>query len=171
VVTPCPACYRAFKEFYPILLGRKLRFKVQHITQFYCDLIDKGVLRPAILKPLRMKVMYHNPCEMGRHSGIYEEPKRILKLFTGLDLHHPRFNHNLSACCGGGGLVSSYFPTLASMAAARKLVEEDRVPLDLEAIVTECPQCISNLQQAWVENESMSVKLYNFSKLLNMALK
>jgi Fe-S oxidoreductase len=149
VVTTCPACYRAFNEFYPNLLKEKLPFRVSHITHYYCELVDKGVLKPSMLKPVKMKVMYHDPCELGRRSKIFEEPRRVLNLIPGLILYEPRFTRELSACCGGGGLLSAYFPTLSVMVASRKILEEDRVPSDVQAIVTECPQCVNNLQRAW----------------------
>jgi Fe-S oxidoreductase len=170
VITSCPACYRSFKDFYPNLLKRRLPFDVKHSTQYYWSLIDKGVLKSSKLKPIKMKVMYHEPCELGRHSNIYDEPRNILNVIPGLEVYYPRFNYNLSACCGGGGLVSAYFPTLSSLAAARKLLEEDRIPKDLQGIVTECPQCISNLQQAWIEDQTMNIEFFNFAKLLNRAL-
>jgi heterodisulfide reductase subunit D len=171
VVTTCPACYRAFNEFYPNLLGKKLPFRVSHITQYYCELIDNGVLKPSILKPLKMKVMYHDPCELGRHSKIFEEPRRVLKLIPGLALYEPRFTRELSTCCGGGGLVSAYFPTLSVMVASRKILEEDRVPNDVQAIVTECPQCVNNLQRAWNKDGTpLGIKVYNLAKILNMSL-
>jgi Fe-S oxidoreductase len=170
IVTPCPACYRAFKEFCPELAKSKRSLNVMHITQFYSGLIDRKILNPSDLRPVRIKVMYHDPCELGRHSNIYEEPRRVLNLIPDLDIYDPRYSRNLSACCGGGGLVSAYFPTLATMAAARKILEEDQAPADLQAIVTECPQCISNLQQAWIEGDNPDIKLYNLAKLLNMAL-
>jgi len=170
VVTTCPACYRAFNEFYPSLLGEKLPFRVSHITQHYCELIDLGVLKASMLKPLRMKVMYHDPCELGRHSNIFEEPRRVLKLIPGLTLYEPRFTRRLSACCGGGGLVSAYFPTLSVMVASRKILEEDRIPNDLQAIITECPQCVNNLQRAWNKGTPLGIKVYNLAKVLNMSL-
>jgi Fe-S oxidoreductase len=170
VVTPCPGCFRSFNAFYPDLLKRKTGFKVQHITQFYSDLIDKGIFESEKLREVKKKVMYHDPCELGRHSKIFEEPRRVLRMIPGLSLYEQRLTQNLSACCGGGGLVSAYFPTLSSMAAARKLFEEDQIPKDLEAVVTECPQCIINLRQAWLEEETKSIEVYNFAKLLNIAL-
>ena len=170
VVTPCPACFRAFNEFYPKLLGEKLPFRVLHMTQYYCELLDKGVLKASMLKPVKLNAMYHDPCELGRHSNIFDEPRRILKLIPGLTLYEPRFTRNLSACCGGGGLVSAYFPTLAVMAASRKIEEEDRAPRDLQAIVTECPQCVTNLKQVWNRGEPLGISVYNLAKILNMSL-
>src|SRR3989337_1861530 len=70
VITPCPACYRAFNEFYPKLLGEKLPFRVSHMTQYYCELLDNGVLKSSMLKPVKLNAMYHDPCELGRHSNI-----------------------------------------------------------------------------------------------------
>lgn len=170
VVTPCPACYRAFNTFYPRLIGRKLPFKVSHITQYYNELFKKGVLKASELKPLKIKAMYHDPCELGRHSKVFEEPRTILNLIPGLVLYEPRFTRELSSCCGGGGLVSAYFPTLSVMVANRKILEEDRVPSDLEAIITECPQCINNLKQAWNEEKKLGLKIYNIAKILNMSI-
>jgi len=171
VVTPCPACYRAFNHFYPSLLHLDIPFRVVHLTQFLSSLLDKGVLRSSGLKPLKVKVMYHDPCELGRHSKIYEEPRRILKAIPGLNLYEPRFTRERAACCGGGGLLYAYFPTLSSLVAARKLLDEDRVPRDLEAVVTACPQCIINLRQAWFEGEAPSVKIWDIAQVLNMALR
>ena len=171
VVTPCPACYRAFNHFYPSLLRLNAPFRVVHLTQFLSSLLDKGILKSSGLKPLKVKAMYHDPCELGRHSKIYEEPRRILKAIPGLNLYEPRFTREKAACCGGGGLLYAYFPTLSSLVAARKLMDEDRVPRDLEAAVTACPQCIINLQQAWLEGEAPNVKIWDIVQVLNMALK
>jgi heterodisulfide reductase subunit D len=171
VVATCPACYRAFNEFYPTLLGSKLPFRVMHITQYYCELIDSGVLKPSILKPLKMRVMYHDSCELGRHSKIFEEPRRLFKLIPGLTLYEPRFARESSICCGGGGLVSAYFPTLSVMVASRKILEEDRIPNDVDAIIAECPQCVNNLQRAWNKDGTpLGIKVYNLAKILNMSL-
>jgi heterodisulfide reductase subunit D len=147
VITSCPACYRALNHFYPNFLHLDVPFRVVHLTQFLSGLLDKGVLKSSDMRPLKMKVMYHDPCELGRHSKIYEEPRRILKIIPGLNLYEPRFTREKAACCGGGGLLYAYFPTLSSLVAARKLVDEDRILQDLEGVVTACPQCIINLDR------------------------
>lgn len=171
IVVACPACFRAFNEFYPKLLDKKLPFKVSHITQYYCELIDQGILKKSMLKPLKMKVMYHDSCELGRHSKIFDEPRKALKLIPDLELYEPRFSRELSTCCGGGGLVSAYFPTLSVKIASRKVLDEDRFPNDVQAIVTECPQCVNNLQRAWSKDGTpLGLKVYNIAKMLNMSL-
>jgi len=170
VITPCPACYRTFNHFYPNLLRLDAPFRVVHLTQFLSSLLDKGALKSSGLRPLKVKVMYHDPCELGRHSKIYEEPRQILKAIPGLSFYEPRFTREKAACCGGGGLLYAYFPTLSSLVAARKLMDEDRAPRDLEAVVTACPQCIINLQQAGMVAEAPNVKVYDIAQILNMVL-
>ena len=115
--------------------------------------------------------MYHDPCELGRHSKIFEEPRRVLKLIPNLTLYEPRFTRELSTCCGGGGLVSANFPTLSVSVANRKILDEDQIPKDVEAIITECPQCVNNLQRAWhPDGTPIGIKVYNLAKILNMSL-
>jgi len=172
VVTPCPACYRAFREFYPRLLGRDLPWRVTHTTQFLCGLIDQGALEPSMLRTVRMRALYHDPCELGRHSGVFEEPRRVLRTVPGLTLREPPLSREKAVCCGGGGLLYAYFPSLSSLVAARKLRLEDRIPRGLQAVVTACPQCIVTLRQAWFEGERPpGLKVYDVAQVLNMALR
>ena len=171
VITPCPACYRAFNHYYPNMLFLQVPFRVIHLTQFLSSLIDKGVLRSSEMRPLKMRVMYHDPCELARHSKIYDEPRRILKLIPGLSLYEQRFTREKASCCGGGGLLYTYFPTLSVLATVHKLVNEDRTPRDLEAVITACPQCIINLQKVGIESEAPNFKILDIAQILNIALK
>ena len=70
LVTSCPICYKVFRESY------YLDIEVLHHTQFIKNLIDEGSLK---LNFLRKKVAYHTPCDLGRGSGVYEEPKEVLR--------------------------------------------------------------------------------------------
>ncbi len=172
LITACPACLRAFKEVYGKYLGLRLP-KVLHITQFLVEKVEEGVLTRNRLKPLNLKVMYHDPCELGRGMGIYEEPRRLLSLVPNLRLFEQRFTREASACCGGGGLLPAFFPSLAVMAAARKLTREDQVPEDLDAIVTTCPQCILNMRRGlemWVEGDLEDLQVLSLTQILDMSL-
>lgn len=173
IVTACPACLRAFKEVYEEHFGLSLP-PVLHLTQFLDEKVKEGVLTRDRLRPVKLKVMYHDPCELGRAMGVYEEPRRLLGLVPGLRLFEQRFTREASACCGGGGLLPAFFPSLASMAAARKLTQEDRVPEDLDAVVTTCPQCILNLRKGlemWVEEEGLEdLQVLDLAQILDMAL-
>jgi len=172
IVTPCPACYRMFNQIYPEELGKNLRPEVLHTSQFFLRLMKEGKLAPR--KEVNMKIMYHDPCELGRHSGVYDEPRELISLIPGLDLFKQRYEREKAICCGGGGLLSAFFPSLAAKVATRKLEEEDRVPDDLEAIVTGCPQCISNIRAGirYLKNKQlrMNLKVINMAQLIEMSL-
>ncbi|RLG40135.1 MAG: hypothetical protein DRO05_07095 [Thermoproteota archaeon] len=171
IVTPCPACYRMFKHIYPEELGRNLGPEVLHTSQFFLNLIKEGKL--SLRREVKMKIMYHDPCELGRHSGIYEEPRQILSRIPGLEIFRPRYEREKAVCCGGGGLLSAFSPSLAAKIAARKLQEEDRVPEDLDAIVTGCPQCISNLRAGirfLKSKELREIKVMNIAQLIELSL-
>ncbi len=166
VVTPCPACQRAFKEFYMSKLGLKIKPGVVHVTQFLWGLIKKGKIKPKFKHLEEEKVMYHDPCELGRHMEVYEEPRKIISLIPNVKLYKPKYTKEKSICCGGGGLLASFFPTLSVKIAARKLIIEDEIPKDLKLIVTACPQCILTIRRAVDIFLNREMKVTNVSGLL-----
>ncbi|MZP57017.1 MAG: (Fe-S)-binding protein, partial [Bacteroidales bacterium] len=90
LVTSCPICYKVFRESY------YLEVELMHHTQFIKMLIDEDMLR---LRFLRKKVVYHAPCDLGRGSGIYDEPKDVLRHVA--RLQPTGFDDDDSLCCGG----------------------------------------------------------------------
>ena len=90
LVTSCPICYKVFKESY------YLDVEVLHHTQFIKRLIDEGSVK---MNFLHKKVVYHSPCELGRGSGIYDEPKDVLNHVSRLEKCN--FEDENSLCCGG----------------------------------------------------------------------
>lgn len=144
VVSTCAGCYRVFKDEYPELLGEELPFEVLHSSELLAQLLDEGRLK--FKRDVAMSITYHDPCELGRHSGVYEEPRIILDNIPGLkfiELPHIRRD---CVCCGGGGLVKAVNPGLALKMARRKLDEARDVGAD--AIVSGCPACKMNVLDA-----------------------
>jgi len=128
LVTSCPICYKVFKESY------YLDVEVLHHSQFIKRMIDEGSLK---LRFLRRKVAYHTPCELGRQSGVYEEPKDVLKHVARLQV--TEFEDNNSLCCGGSlgnTRISYHDKNRIARYAAAKLTQGNP-----DMLVTACPLC------------------------------
>ncbi len=135
LVTSCPICYKVFKESY------YLDVEVLHHTQFINMLIEEGSLK---LNFLRKKVAYHTPCDLGRGSGVYDEPKEVLKHVA--RLQKTGFEDENSLCCGGslGNMKISYQKkSRIARDAAAELTKGHP-----DVLATSCPLCKKTLAAA-----------------------
>jgi glycolate oxidase len=141
MITTCAGCYKTFKELYP----KHSHFDVEvlHIVEYLEKLISKGKLK--FQKPYAMKIVYHDPCDLGRHMNIYEPPREILQAIPGLHLLEFKENRNLAKCCGGGGGLKAYNNDLSGEIAYHRALEA--IELGAEIIVSACPSCKSSFQQ------------------------
>jgi len=141
IVTTCPGCYLAWKEEYK-KFDPELSFEILHSTEIIANLLQEGKLR--IGKEYKKKIIFQDPCDLGRHSGVFDAPRTILKSIPGLELIElPRAKVD-AYCCGGGGLCKATYPETA-LAVAKKITKlyKDN---EAEVIVTACPACFDNLQ-------------------------
>nr|MDO8083964.1 heterodisulfide reductase-related iron-sulfur binding cluster [Candidatus Sigynarchaeum springense] len=143
VVTSCAGCFRTWATQYEKKFGFKLPFKVQHLTEYIKDNIKKLAFKPS--KP-RIKVTYHDPCHLGRHGGVYEAPRDVLKRLPGVDLVEMPRNRKNAWCCGAGAGVKSAIKDLALETAKKRITESEQTGATV--IVTTCPFCERNLNDA-----------------------
>ncbi|UCE80483.1 MAG: 4Fe-4S dicluster domain-containing protein [Methanobacteriota archaeon] len=142
VVTACAGCFMTLNHNYQ-LYGGKHGFRLYHMTQFIDMLITDGKLE--LRKPLPSKVAYHDPCHIGRHFGLYEEPRRVLRSFPESSyLELPRNRQN-SQCCGAGGGFKIQFNDRAEDLASLRVKEAAATGADM--LVSACPFCVTNLSQ------------------------
>lgn len=132
LVTGCAGCYTTLRNSYPD------EFEVLSVPEFLAEHISE-----LNLKPLELTVTYHDPCHLGRRHKIYDEPRRVIEEIC--DLKEMKSNRNQSRCCGGGGGVRSGYKDL-SLEMARKRLSD--APVGIDYIVTSCPLCIRNLNDA-----------------------
>jgi len=103
VVTTCPHCFNSIKNDYPQLGGGAgSEYEVIHHTELLDSLIKAGKLTPVT--PVEEKIVYHDPCYLGRYNGVYDPPREILRSIPGVELvEAPERNRERAMCCGGGG--------------------------------------------------------------------
>lgn len=165
VVTTCPSCYHMFSHVYPNLLGLETGdLKVLHASELLADLISSGQLTPGRVD---MSVTYHDPCDLGRKSKIFEPPRRVLEAIPGLELVEMVNNRSESLCCGGGGNVETSSPALAEAMAARRLSQA--LESGAEAIVTACQQCKRTLSSA-ARRQKARLRTYDLVEIVARSL-
>jgi glycolate oxidase len=140
VITPCPGCFRSLSQHYKEF-GVDLDVEVKHILAFLMDLIESGKLR--VKKKLEGKVFYHDPCDLGRHTEIYDEPRELLSFFA--EVHEFPYNREKAHCCGGGGGLQAVDYEISAGIAKDRLMEAVNEGADM--IVTSCPACKNNFSQ------------------------
>ena len=135
LVTSCPICYKVFRESY------YLDVEVLHHSQFIKNLIDEDVVK---LNFLRKRVVYHTPCDLGRGSGVYNEPKDVLKHVSRLE--KTRFEDENSLCCGGS------LANLKIGAPKRNLITKNAAAeltkTNPDILATSCPLCKKTFSSA-----------------------
>jgi heterodisulfide reductase subunit D len=167
VVFTCPGCLRAFRRDYPEM-GLELGFEPLHISEYLQRAIDDGTA--TIQGDMDAVITYHDPCHMGRHLGIYDPPREVLKKIPGLELQEMERNREAALCCGAGGGVKSAYPEWAQQTAEKRLLEASMT--DARFLVTSCPFCLHNLQEslaatAWVSDVDKYVRVMDFAVFLS----
>ncbi len=161
IVASCPACYRALKELYQHEEGLRHDFEVQHLSEFLLPLV------PGRLKPLMEKATWHDPCVLGRHQGIYEEPRQVLRLVPGLELVEMESHHADSLCCGAGGGVFFTRQDVAVRTVESRL--EQAVATGARYLVTSCPNCYVRFRQS-IRKGRRPIRPASLATLINEVL-
>ncbi|MCP4578356.1 MAG: (Fe-S)-binding protein [Deltaproteobacteria bacterium] len=141
IIVSSPHCYHTFVNEYPEFM---VKFEVVHIAQYIDELIKEGRLK--LTGEYSKKVTYHDPCYMGRHNNIYDEPRDVLKGISGLELVEMPDSRQDSLCCGGGGgRIWMDTPKEERFSDIRLVQAKD---VGAEVLVTACPYCITNFEES-----------------------
>jgi len=145
LVTPCAGCFRTFTQLYTeVDEGWPGQLEVLHLIEYLDRLITDGDLPLSKEGRVRM-VAYHDACDLGRHCGVYDAPRRVLSALPGVVLEEFPSARMTAECCGGGGALRA-FDTGTSLDIAGDrlggLVE------GVDMVATGCPSCKGNLRLA-----------------------
>ena len=105
-----------------------------------------GVPQPLVPKEYKKKVAYHDPCYLGRHNEVYDEPREALRKIPGLELIEMSDSKENSLCCGGGG--GRIWMETPKGERFSDLRVEQAVTAGAEVLVTSCPYCITNFEDS-----------------------
>jgi fumarate reductase (CoM/CoB) subunit B len=156
IVTVCAGCGSTLKNDYP---KYGVNLNVVDISEFLAERLNT-----KDMKPLNMRVTYHDPCHLVRGQGISKEPREILKKIKGLEFVEMEIPDQ---CCGAGGGVRAGKPEIAAGLGKKKV---DMVKdLGVDAVVTICPFCEYNIKDSLEKAGITNVKVLNILKLLEMA--
>jgi heterodisulfide reductase subunit D len=163
IVFSCPGCYKTFSTDYPNLLKESLDFELKHISEY---LIEMDQLQFS--KPIKRRVVYHDPCHLGRHLEIFEPPREIINRIPGVELVEMERSKMTSFCCGAGGGVRGAYPDI-SLQIAEKRVEEATATQAM-ILSSACPFCKRNLKDA-VKERKKTIKVHDIVELAARSIK
>ncbi len=164
IVTASPHCMNTLKNEYGEL-GRE----VLHYTQFLLPLIESGALK--LTKELGKKVTYHDPCFLGKHNDIYDEPREMLRRIPGVTFVELDRSRERALCCEGGGGRMWVEAVEERGQRVAEIRVKDAVELGVDYLVTACPFCLMTLEDAVkTSGNEGKIEIVDLAELAAMAL-
>lgn len=161
VIVSSPHCYHTFKNEYPEFM---VNFEVVHMSQYILELIQEGRLELA--GELPETVTFHDPCYLGRHNEVYDEPRELLKQVSGLDLVEMEMNRQGSLCCGGGG-GRIWMDTPQEERFSDIRLHQAKAA-GAKILATACPYCITNFEESRLNLEFEEVlEVKDITEIIN----
>jgi Fe-S oxidoreductase len=135
VIANCPHCFNTLRNEYPDYGGT---YEVIHHSQLIARLVAEGRLRPS--GTVTTTVAYHDPCYLGRHNGIYRDPRRALEAVPGVEtVEMPRHGER-GLCCGAGGARMWMEERIGKRINQERMDEAASTGADTVAVA--CPYCL-----------------------------
>jgi heterodisulfide reductase subunit D len=158
VVFTCPSCYHTWKTFY------KTDLDILSSPEFISGLLDEQRLH---FNDQEMTVTYHDPCDLGRNSGVFEPPRKVLEALPGVDFLELPNNRQMCTCCGGGGNLEMVDPDLSGRVAQMKIDEILKTGAD--TVVSSCQQCLRTIASR-ARRTKTTLKVKDLTELVAEAL-
>jgi len=160
LVTTCPSCHYTWSHLYPLLDPSPLGFEVLHASQFLARLLENSQLNLGSFEQI---VTYHDPCDLGRKSGIYDAPRQVIEGISGIEFREMDATRQDALCCGGGGDVQIVDEHVTATVADRRLSQAQQT--DARVILSACQQCKRTLMAASRRNKAR-VRVMDLAELV-----
>jgi heterodisulfide reductase subunit D len=156
LVATCPSCYYAWTHVYPEFVELPAELEILHATEYLARLLQEG---KVVLGPVESIVTYHDPCDLGRKSGIYDAPRVLLKGIPGLEFREMASHGENAMCCGGGGDVEISDRQVTSEVGMLRMQQVQET--GAETVVSACQQCkrtlLTGARQAKIRIRAMDI--------------
>jgi len=164
IISIVPSCTYTLRTLVPQFADG---FKVP--VKHFCEVIAEKVPSMKLTYPRKVKVTYHDSCQLVRYLGLIEETRKVLKSISGIEYVEPKWTSGtMSTCCGGGGGFEVVFPELSLTLAknrARELADTGA-----ELIVTHCPGCMMQLEAGLKELKLDNIEVLDLSQVVARAM-
>ncbi|MGI5965055.1 MAG: heterodisulfide reductase-related iron-sulfur binding cluster [Candidatus Methanomethylophilaceae archaeon] len=160
MVMTCSGCYKTISHD----AGRyyaKSGQNVYHFSQYVEKLISERKI--PLNNEFKVRATYHDPCHLGRHAGVFDAPRNVIKKIKGIDFVEMHRSRELSRCCGAGGGYKSQYGNYAVDVATERIADAEEV--GAEVIITCCPFCVLNLR-AGAKKAGSKIKIMDLSEVL-----
>jgi heterodisulfide reductase subunit D len=166
LVATCPSCYYAWTHVYPDFVELPPDLEIMHATQYLARLLEEGRID---LGPVERIVTYHDPCDLGRKSQVYDAPRAILKAIPGLDFREMATHGENAMCCGGGGDVEISDREVTGQVGVLRMQQAEET--GAQAVVSACQQCkrtlLTGARQAKIRIRAMDISELVLESALN----
>lgn len=160
LVTTCPSCHYTWSHLYPLFDPSPLGFEVLHASQFLARLTEDRQLE---LGSFEHTVTYHDPCDLGRKSGIFDAPRQVIQSVPGIELCEMDASGQDALCCGGGGDVQIVDERVTADVADRRLSQAQQT--GARVLLSACQQCKRTLMAAARRNK-VRVRVMDLAELV-----
>jgi hypothetical protein len=159
-----PYCTHALQKLFPLYI-EDYDLEVRHFLEIVTAKLPSYKLR----FPRKVRVTYHDPCQLVRYLRLIDEPRRILNAIEGVELVEPAWTKGeWSTCCGGGGGFETVFPELSQVLAVNRVTELMETKPDI--IVTHCPGCVMQLKDGLRQLKVEGVEVLDLAEVIAMAM-
>jgi Fe-S oxidoreductase len=164
VIGIVPSCTHALKNVFPKFING-YDITIRHFIEVAAENMKKGQFR----LPHKVKVAYHDPCQLGRYMGLFEQPRHVLNSIGNVELVEPEWTAGeWSTCCGGGGGFEVVFPEIAGTLAKGRVKELAETGADI--IATQCPGCLMQLKEGLRHFKDRKIEVMDLATLLAKAI-
>ena len=164
IISIVPSCTYTLKN----LINQHIRSSKIEVLHFL-EVVLKNIQSVTLKFPGKVKVTYHDPCQLSRYLNLIDEPRRVIKAIKNVEFIETNWtNREWSTCCGGGGGFEAVFPELSEILAVNRAKE--LCDTGAEIIVTNCPGCLMQIKSGLKKLKNDTVKVLDLAQIISMAM-